>query len=411
MSLEKTVSPEFQSFQGFHQMVPPPPKGDGINAELKRSFTWAREVKGRAFAKPARTGHSYVRILDTFLTFPMDLIESMLTVIADEDSENFRIHILVLDPTTNAAEIRAKTLNRLDSSTSDDPFLLTAKGLASLASTMRLAFDLESEPDSNNPDPEKRVEEELTTVRDLADKVLVSIPGLENDEPAPCLEVRFTDSVKEAPVYFISEMVAKGLILDESPASKNPWLLFIDNGTQSGDVYDYLSKNYDQMWKRGTETPTIERTVSEGTGVTDEAFIVMPMSESENFSPDEVKGAIQAAAASQGIEALRADDVTGSDEITAMVRRAIHVRDIVIADVTLAKPNVYYETGYAHALKKPVVLLLDKRIADLEDVHFDIRGFRHLLYDSMTDLQEKLSNELKKLMSGDRASFTGADSE
>ena len=51
--------------------------------------------------------------------------------------------------------------------------------------------------------------------------------------------------------------------------------------------------------------------------------------------------------------------------------------DLVIADVTVHNPNVFYELGLAHALRKPVVLIS----ASEDDVPFDVRHIRVIYYD------------------------------
>lgn len=49
---------------------------------------------------------------------------------------------------------------------------------------------------------------------------------------------------------------------------------------------------------------------------------------------------------------------------------------MLIAELTLRNPNVYYELGIAHALKKPVVLVCSNE----EDVPFDLKHIRVIYY-------------------------------
>ena len=41
--------------------------------------------------------------------------------------------------------------------------------------------------------------------------------------------------------------------------------------------------------------------------------------------------------------------------IIADIERQILDSQVVIADITPQNPNVYYEVGYAHALRKPTI--------------------------------------------------------
>lgn len=50
---------------------------------------------------------------------------------------------------------------------------------------------------------------------------------------------------------------------------------------------------------------------------------------------------------------------------------------MLIAELTERNANVFYELGLAHALSKPVILLSQT----IDDVPFDLRGIRVILYD------------------------------
>ena len=51
--------------------------------------------------------------------------------------------------------------------------------------------------------------------------------------------------------------------------------------------------------------------------------------------------------------------------------------DLIVADLTGRNPNVFYETGYAHALTKRVILLTQRA----EDIPFDLKDYPHVIYD------------------------------
>lgn len=54
------------------------------------------------------------------------------------------------------------------------------------------------------------------------------------------------------------------------------------------------------------------------------------------------------------------DDRHSPISITENVIKAITTSDLVIADVSRQNPNVYYEVGYAHALRKTTILIVEE---------------------------------------------------
>ena len=103
------------------------------------------------------------------------------------------------------------------------------------------------------------------------------------------------------------------------------------------------------------------------------AFVVMQFAEPYDTFYREV---IQQKAISAGFDVVRIDEKTGPGVIFQDIQREIEDSDVVIAEITPANANVFYELGYAHALKKPTILLA-QRGAELP---FDIRSFRVVFY-------------------------------
>jgi nucleoside 2-deoxyribosyltransferase len=56
--------------------------------------------------------------------------------------------------------------------------------------------------------------------------------------------------------------------------------------------------------------------------------------------------------------------------------------DVIVAEVTPANTNVFYELGYAHAIQKPTILLAEKPTDPAKHLPFDISGFRVIFYDN-----------------------------
>jgi hypothetical protein len=75
--------------------------------------------------------------------------------------------------------------------------------------------------------------------------------------------------------------------------------------------------------------------------------------------------------------AVRGDSLFRSTHIMDDIWSAITDSTLVIAELTGKNPNVYYELGLSHAMRKPAILIS----SNIEDVPFDLRPLRVLIYD------------------------------
>lgn len=98
------------------------------------------------------------------------------------------------------------------------------------------------------------------------------------------------------------------------------------------------------------------------------------------------------------LQAIRADETTGPGLIIADVEREIIESRAVIAEITPANPNVFYEVGFAHAINKPTILLAEKGT----QLPFDVSPFRVLFYENSISgkgaLEEGLRNHLSAVL-------------
>jgi nucleoside 2-deoxyribosyltransferase len=77
------------------------------------------------------------------------------------------------------------------------------------------------------------------------------------------------------------------------------------------------------------------------------------------------------------------------------IQKAIERADLVIADISDGNPNIMYEVGFAHALKKTVLPIVR---SDNSKVPSDLQGYLYLVYDKedLRRLQDMLDNWLQR---------------
>lgn len=120
-------------------------------------------------------------------------------------------------------------------------------------------------------------------------------------------------------------------------------------------------------------------------------FVAMPFVDSMN---DIFHYGIQGAVRAAGYICERADLTPFVGDVMARVKQRIERASLVIADLTGANPNVYLEVGFAWGCGRPTVLIA----REAPPPEFDVKGQRCLIYNSIKDLEEVLSRELKALI-------------
>ena len=126
-------------------------------------------------------------------------------------------------------------------------------------------------------------------------------------------------------------------------------------------------------------------------GVTSEAkpliFVAMPF---DKKMDDIFHYGIRNAVNSAGFLCERVDEVSFTGDILDVIKRRIRDASLLIADLTTANPNVYLEVGYAWGVGIPTVLIAQ----DVQELKFDVKSQKCIIYSGIRELEEKLGHEL-----------------
>ena len=107
--------------------------------------------------------------------------------------------------------------------------------------------------------------------------------------------------------------------------------------------------------------------------------------------------AMSYAAERVGGACMRVDREEFAGDIVEEVKRLIEASRAVIVDLSEARPNVLYEAGFAHALRKPTGHICSTPLSELP---FDVRNWNTVAYSrgQTTKLRDRLARRLKAII-------------
>lgn len=92
----------------------------------------------------------------------------------------------------------------------------------------------------------------------------------------------------------------------------------------------------------------------------------------------------------------KTDNYVEKEDIMMNIISLIVQSEIVIVNINERNANVYYELGIAHAIGKPTILISESKFS-LEEIGFDIRQKRIIMYNSIHDLEKQLLYQVSRL--------------
>ena len=123
-----------------------------------------------------------------------------------------------------------------------------------------------------------------------------------------------------------------------------------------------------------------------------EVFVVMPFS--QPWSNDVFSKMFKPGIEDAGFAVYRGDSIVRVGDLSTNVWQSITQAGLIVAEVSVPNPNVYYEIGLADALGKPVFLFKQESVT----LPADFGGVHYYNYDikDLTVGRQKLAGELTK---------------
>jgi nucleoside 2-deoxyribosyltransferase len=123
-----------------------------------------------------------------------------------------------------------------------------------------------------------------------------------------------------------------------------------------------------------------------------DCFIIQPFDNGGKFDK-RYNECFKPALLEAGLEPYRVDNDLLSEGIYQSIENGIRSAAIIFADISEKNPNVWYEVGFAFALGKPIILVME--VIEGHKIPFDIHDRRIEMYrsESASDF-EKLKNSI-----------------
>lgn len=100
----------------------------------------------------------------------------------------------------------------------------------------------------------------------------------------------------------------------------------------------------------------------------------------------EVYSAIRRACKALYLQSIRVDEYKNSGIVIRDIALLIEEAEFIVFDLSLERPNVYYELGYAHGVGNEANdILLVAQVGTV--LHYDIAGLRVEFYTTMEELE------------------------
>lgn len=214
------------------------------------------------------------------------------------------------------------------------------------------------------------------------------VSNLRNPLPALSVEEQTTDIDKEATSEEqFADMVERAMLLAEDNIEQ-----IIRRALELHNAQEKIqSQPSEEFDNKITVEPLWGEPIRRSQFQSD-IFMIMPFRDKYNAIFERV---VRPITADLNLTIKRGDEFSSTrGSIMQEVWAALNACKLVIVETTEINANVYYELGIAHTLGKPAILLTQTK--DVEELPFDIRHLRFLVYEDSIEGSADLAERLRK---------------
>ena len=190
------------------------------------------------------------------------------------------------------------------------------------------------------------------------------------DQKVTCAAMAWSESTNMEEVRFLLSYIEKRGWLEVDGSARDRYILTIDGHARLAELEDRdtgSSRAFVAMWFDPSMDDAWERGIKRG--IED-----------------------------SGYEPIRIDKTEFNDRIDDEIIAEIRRSRFLVADFTQdgdrARGGVYYEAGFAHGLRLPVIFTCRKDVIDEGLIHFDTRQYNHIVWTTPEELRKRLAERV-----------------
>jgi hypothetical protein len=181
--------------------------------------------------------------------------------------------------------------------------------------------------------------------------------------------------------------------LTTHPLHRLEQILFVERSARRYEVLRNALADVELVVPAGSPAPISAKTVAAAKVEPPRrksVFVAMPFA--DEFE-DIYQFGIYAAARRCGYVCEKVDESVFAGSIVDRITEGIRQAEFLIADLSLERPNVYLEVGFAWGLEKPVILVAREG----QRLHFDLSHHKCLFYKTIGKLSETLEKTILEM--------------
>ncbi len=169
-------------------------------------------------------------------------------------------------------------------------------------------------------------------------------------------------------------------------------LVFVERNARRYEILKSMAADTELVMPAVTSSPSIETPTAPPLEPQRKKSVFVAMPFTDEFE-DVYQFGIYSAVKECGYICEKVNESVFTGPIMEQITDGIRNCSFVVADLTLERPNVYLEVGFAWGQKKPVILVAREG----QRLHFDVSGYKCIFYKNIGGLAKSLTAAIRDM--------------